>query len=600
MPTIIAGDAEGGVVRTGELIGTRYRLEERIGSGGMGVVWRASDEELDRVVAVKRALSADGVRDAGRARQVRREAKLVARVDHPNVVTLYDLVNHDNELWLVMEYVPARSLAGRGTLPPDQVARIGAQLAGALEAVHAAGVVHRDVKPSNVLVTEDGRAKLSDFGISRADHGDVTLTGSGAIAGTPGYLAPEVANGLDATPASDVFSLGATLFAAVEGVSPVGTADNPLVLVRRAANGDIATARRGGALAPVLSALLHPNPAKRPDATRARKMFEDVVVHPQRQDRRVPVVAGAVLAAIAVLMGLTAASAPTGSPPASPPEAFTIGDPRTADPCALANPAELARFGEAGRDAGHGNFNQCYVLVRTHTGVDVDVIVQLDPATTSRIFPGKTEKHGPLTVVRHLPADDECSRTILLVDRTHVVLRAREEQPESTDLCAIADTATSRALAVLSNGVFPQRAHPADTASLARVDACSLVDNATLSQFPGIDARRPEIGFGDWECRWKSTTIPATLLVVFDRGGTLTTDDGRPTRFGGREAFIKAGGYGARSCVARIVHRPFANADTTRGFELLLVVVLGPLPSDELCRLVTGIAGPAAANLPAT
>src|SRR5262249_7167818 len=158
-----------------------------------------------------------------------------------NVVTLHDLVDHDGDLWLVMEYVPARSLAAIGTLSPDRVARIGVQLAGALEAVHAAGVVHRDVKPSNVLVTEDGPAKLSDFGISRANYGETTLTHSIEIAGTPGYLAPEVAHGSDATPASDVFSLGATLFAAVEGVPPVGTAGNPLVLVRRAANGEIAT-----------------------------------------------------------------------------------------------------------------------------------------------------------------------------------------------------------------------------------------------------------------------------------------------------------------------------------------------------------------------
>ncbi len=584
-------------MHAGDSVGGRYRLEERLGSGGMGIVWRATDEELGRAVAVKRALSADGAQDSQRAGQLRREARIVARVNHANVVTLYDLVNHDGELWLVMEYVPARSLAELGVLPPDRVAWIGTQIASALEAVHAAGVVHRDVKPSNVLVTEDGRAKLNDFGISRANYGDVTLSHTIAIAGTPGYLAPEVAAGLDATPASDVFSLGATLFAAVEGVPPVGTADNPLVLIRRATNGEIATSRRGGTLTPALSALLRPKPAKRPDSTQAKKILADAVSRPKRPARRGPVFTAAVVAAIVVLLGSTAGSTPAG-PQQAPSASFTVGDPRTADPCSVAKPAELARFGETDLDAGYGNFNQCAVILRTHAGANVDVIVQLDPSTTRRNFPGEVEEHGALTVIRHLPTDVECSRTIMLADQTHVVLRARVQHHEPADLCTIADTATAGALAVLSRGDLPRRVVAPDATSLERVDACGLADADTLSRFPGVDALRPEIGFGRWECRWHSTTSPATLLVVFKRSPQLTVEDGQPTRFGGREAFIKAGGYGTRSCVAQIVHRRYSNLNTSSRFELLQVVLLGSLPPEDLCRMVNDIAEPTAANLP--
>ncbi|MFI6596031.1 serine/threonine-protein kinase [Nonomuraea sp. NPDC050536] len=187
-------------------VADRYRLEERIGSGGNGMVWRAVDEELGRVVAVKRALTGDDQRVA----LLRREARILARVSHPNVVTVYDLVPDGGAWWLVMEYVPARSLAEHGTLPPGRVAEIGVQLACGLRAVHEAGVLHRDVKPGNVLLSDHGQAKLGDFGISRSPDGEITITDVGTVIGTPAYVAPEVANGADPSPASDVFSLGAT------------------------------------------------------------------------------------------------------------------------------------------------------------------------------------------------------------------------------------------------------------------------------------------------------------------------------------------------------------------------------------------------------
>ncbi|MGH3695083.1 MAG: serine/threonine-protein kinase [Pseudonocardiaceae bacterium] len=211
-------------------------------------------------------------------RQLRREARVAARLDHPHVVAFIDEVIEGPERWLVMEYVPSQSLAQildqSGPLSPRQVTHIGAQIASALEAVHATDIVHRDVKPGNILVTENGTAKLADFGISRPICGDVTVTDSGVIGGTVAFLASEVADGQEATPASDVFALGATLFAAVEGIPPFGTADNPLLVLRRAAAGDLLPFRRAGPLAPVLSALLHPDPAKRPDAASTRQMLQ--------------------------------------------------------------------------------------------------------------------------------------------------------------------------------------------------------------------------------------------------------------------------------------------------------------------------------------
>jgi hypothetical protein len=189
---------------------------------------------------------------------------------------VFDVVVEDDRPWLVMEYLPAHSLAGllaeRGGLGPDEAARIGGRVASALAAAHAAGIVHRDVKPSNVLIGHDGRVKLTDFGISRA-AGDGTLTDSGMITGTPAYLAPEVARGEQPSPASDVFSLGATLYAAIEGQSPHGVSDNSFGLLYRAAAGRIEPPRRSGALTGVLMGLLASDPAQRPTAAEAVELL---------------------------------------------------------------------------------------------------------------------------------------------------------------------------------------------------------------------------------------------------------------------------------------------------------------------------------------
>ena len=257
------------------LVAGRYRLVELLGSGSMGEVWRAHDERLDRTVAVKQLLPAAGLSEIA-ARQgterAMREARITAKLQHPHAVTVHDVVEHDGRPCLVMEYVPARSLssvlAERGTLPPVEVARIGQQVAAALAAAHAAGIVHRDVKPDNVLLTEDGGAKITDFGISRA-VGDGSVTGPGIVVGTPAYLAPEIAAGGAATYASDVFSLGATLYQAVEGGPPFGYDENTITLLQRVAEGQFPPPRQAGPLEPLLGWLLRRDPAQRPGMAQA-------------------------------------------------------------------------------------------------------------------------------------------------------------------------------------------------------------------------------------------------------------------------------------------------------------------------------------------
>ncbi|HEX4977159.1 MAG TPA: serine/threonine-protein kinase [Nocardioides sp.] len=248
-----------------DTIGGRYRIHRIIGRGGMGSVFLADDETLGREVAVKQVglLPGETVPDSARAM---REARSTAALSHRNVVTVYDVIEEDGSIWLVMEHVPSRSLAqilsDTGPLEPTEVARIGAQVAAGLAAAHAAGIVHRDVKPGNVLVRSDGVAKLSDFGIARPD-GDPALTQTNLFVGTPTYLSPEAARGETPTPASDVWSLGATLYAAVEGRPPYESSSNHLAVLNRIIEQDPAPPTQAGVLAPVLSRMLDRDPGSR-------------------------------------------------------------------------------------------------------------------------------------------------------------------------------------------------------------------------------------------------------------------------------------------------------------------------------------------------
>jgi eukaryotic-like serine/threonine-protein kinase len=254
------------------IVAGRYRLLEQIGSGGMGVIWRADDERLRRTVAVKQLrVPAELSEPQGEemVRRTMREGRIAARLHHPQLITVYDVVTDGGQPYLIMEYFPSKSLAECGTLPYDEVARIGAEAAAALMAAHEAGVVHRDVKPANVLIGDEGTVKITDFGISRVIS-DLTLTATSTFAGTPAYLAPEVARGGSASFAADVYSLGATLYAAVEGTPPVGDDVNAMKLLYRVSSGEITPPTQAGPLTDVLLWLLTDDPEKRPSMTEAR------------------------------------------------------------------------------------------------------------------------------------------------------------------------------------------------------------------------------------------------------------------------------------------------------------------------------------------
>jgi eukaryotic-like serine/threonine-protein kinase len=268
---------------TGRVIAGRYRLQAPIGRGAMGVVWRAHDQLLDREVAVKEVQIAETLTDAERAnayQRTLREAKTAARLNHPAVVTVYDVCQDEGRPWIVMQLVSAQSLdqllAASGPLSPRRAAEMARQLLSALSVAHAAGVMHRDVKPSNVLLGSDDRAVLTDFGIATF-QGDSKLTQTGMVMGSPGFTAPERIRGEDASAASDLWSLGATLFAAVEGHGPFEKRGGAITTMSAIINEDAPDAPDAGALGPVIAALLRREPADRPDASAAARMITDVL-----------------------------------------------------------------------------------------------------------------------------------------------------------------------------------------------------------------------------------------------------------------------------------------------------------------------------------
>ncbi|GAA1949332.1 serine/threonine-protein kinase [Catenulispora subtropica] len=270
---------EPGETRAGRTIGGRYRLIGKLGSGGFGRVWSARDEVLGVDVAVKEVWLPPAMEDAERAERLaraEREARNAARLrDHPNIVAIHDVVM-DGAPWIVMRLVTGRSLHERlkaeGPLPPAEVARIGGGVLKALAAAHAAGIVHRDVKPANVLLTDEGHVLLGDFGIA-VHQADTALTATGAFLGSIEYVAPERARGDDGLAASDLFSLGATLYEAIEGFSPFHR-DTPTGSLTAVLFEQPPAPRSAGALEPLLGALLAKEPGARPTAVQALAMAE--------------------------------------------------------------------------------------------------------------------------------------------------------------------------------------------------------------------------------------------------------------------------------------------------------------------------------------
>jgi hypothetical protein len=308
------------VAGPGELIAGRYRIARHLGFGGMGRVWLAVDERLHFSVAVKKSVMPDGLNRAEQA-LVRtwmvREARAAARVRHPNVIRILDVLPGDDHAWTVMEYVPSRSLleliSDAGPLPPDEAARIGLAVLHGLQAAGRAGVRHLDVKPSNVLIADDGRVVLTDFGPAVTDDGIRALSGAGIVLGSPNYVAPERLVDRVAGERADLWSLGATLYHAVEGRPPYRRQSTAAIL-RAIADGPPDRPHRAGPLSPVLDGLLQRDPAARMSAAEVEDRLSrvaddrhDLEPRPSRPLRRRLAMVAAATAVLAVL-GVAAAA----------------------------------------------------------------------------------------------------------------------------------------------------------------------------------------------------------------------------------------------------------------------------------------------------
>ncbi|WP_309113091.1 protein kinase [Saccharothrix sp.] len=583
-------------MRTGDVVGGRYELEDARGSGSGGIVWSAFDRKLKRRVALKRPHTAA---DEGDRQRFRREAETAAQVHHPNAISIFDTVDAD-DCWLVMEYLPAESLdrilAARGPQPPERVARIGVQIAGALAAVHAKNIVHRDVKPGNILVTDDDLAKLTDFGISI--WREVTRTDDGRISGTPAFTSPEVARGYPANQASDVFSLGATLFAALEGTPPFGNGDAYEVL-KRARRGEIRPMRHTGPLAALVAEMLRPQPADRPGADEVLLRLKEIVGdwepprvdHPAPRRRRRLLQATAGVAVVAVLGGVALAWEPWApAAPQSAPRVDLIGDEKTADPCALIDPGRLREFGPTQVFTTYGNFNRCDAVVDVGAKAPVDVELQLI-TRASRAVQGK-----PLEVVEKTQNNSECDRTVVVDDTYAVRVSAKQESPR-LDLCTVAESATETVLEVLRAGPVPRRAVPFPEGSLAHVDACALLDDESLTTLAAVDGDSAVNVFGNWACKWFSTVGGPGINLRYDQHPAQEMVRGERTDVAGRAGYVQLDPGSGTSCTVAVPHRP-AKGPQRDNIDVMVLTVRGDRPGIEYCGPATGLAAVAVKKLP--
>ncbi|MGH2817818.1 MAG: serine/threonine-protein kinase, partial [Actinomycetota bacterium] len=264
-------------------IADRYVLEKPLGRGGMGVVWRARDTLLERQVAIKQVevpVAMPGPEISAVRRRVLREARAAAALNHANAVTVFDVLEDDDRTYIVMELVRAPTMKelvdSGGPMPPQEAARVGLGILDALGAAHARGITHRDVKPANVMLPEDGAVKLADFGIASVKD-DPKITATGMVLGSPQFMAPEQARHGTAGPPADLWGLGATLYFAVEGKPPFEKEGGPIPVLTAVLQEDPPPAERGGALSPVIEGLLSKEPGDRPSEERVRSMLQAIV-----------------------------------------------------------------------------------------------------------------------------------------------------------------------------------------------------------------------------------------------------------------------------------------------------------------------------------
>jgi eukaryotic-like serine/threonine-protein kinase len=597
----------------GDLIAGLYRLDGEIGSGGTAEVWRATEQGSNAALALRRVrLShlAPDERERG-AQRLRAEAAIASLLDHPNIASVYRMVEHDGEPWLVMRYVSAPDLAeltAAGPMAAARAAGIGAQVAGALAYAHSPGlgVVHGAVTPRDVHIGQGDHVTLTGFGNS-APQGD-------GLARAP-FLAPEVANGLEGGPQADVFSLGATLYAAVEGRSVWGDGD-PEQTRKAAMKGVVDPPRQAGALAPVLMRMLESRPRERPTAAAAAQLLAEVA-HSESSDgrgertggrRRWPWIAVAAVTALVVAVGLVVWLRPlpgvVGATAAGP----VLGDPATADPCSLIRPEPLDRFGDTLLEADSGNFDRCDVVIDS---AQDRFTVQLQLAQAGTALPeGVPEERDGMVIVRGAPANGECVRTLRLSDANDVRVIAKPVRGPLPDPCAVADVATDTALAVLVSGPVPRRSAPFDPGSLATVDACGLLDRATVATVPGLETVDPDPGFAGWDCDWENLTTGASVVVAYDRNrGGIGRNAGNRVQIEGHEAAARKDEDGA-GCDVQILHRPYTDKRGYPSAELLIVKVdlaappppapgAAPARLPDPCARAVAVATAAVKRLPA-
>ncbi|UUU24446.1 serine/threonine-protein kinase [Streptomyces sp. DSM 40750] len=439
------------------LVGGRYRLTERIGSGGMGTVWKAVDELVEREVAVKQPrLPGDpadpdgGPEDQHRQRaanRLYREARAAARVDHPSAVTIHDVVIEDGHPWIVMEWVRGESLhelLRRGALTPAESARIGLAVVGALHAAHSVGIVHRDVKPANVLLGPHGRVVLTDFGIAHV-QGEEALTVSGEFVGSIEFVAPERMSDRTAGPPSDLWSLGVLLYAAVEGWSPFRrtTLESTLAAILST---EPPEPERAGPLGPLIVRLLAKEPAARPEADEVRAVLEAVAEGRPGPEPDVPARATAVRVAegraaeVGVAEGRAAEVRVVEGPvPAGLPE--PRDDSRTVR---LGTARGTARGSTARGSTGRGNTGRRgtgrLLLIATLTGALLagggvwlgTSLAREDTETVSD--PVATGPTGPTGSVRWISHEEKAMDAVLSLPAAYERLRARDgkgDQPRT-------------------------------------------------------------------------------------------------------------------------------------------------------------------------
>ncbi|MFS8099702.1 serine/threonine protein kinase [Lentzea alba] len=574
----------------GRTIAERYRLEEHLGSGGMGEVWRATDLQLDETVALKRPREGDA----------RHEARIGAELSHPNVITVHGTVTDGAEQWLVMEYLPSRSLSeiieADGPITPQRAAKIGAQLADALAAMHEKNMVHRDVKPGNVLVADNDVTKLSDFGISR--WAEQTRVGGGDVAGTAAYLAPEVADGHEARPASDVFALGATLFAAVEGTSPWGSPDaGSSEQLRRAKAYDITPARHSGPFGDLLAQLMRQNPQERPATENVRAMLEGAEL-PNPKRRKAIIIGAALVTAAAVAVAAVFYLQPTSG---------TMGDAYSMNVCGLASNDVLGRFNAhkvTTDELDSYYFDSCMTWMAFSAQDEDDAVrVSYEVKLFAPFEP--PEQRGELgQVTRTESTDTMCANRIKLVDGNAVNVWAEHIGGPSRPLCDIADAAAANARAVLADGQIPRRGEPWPRASLGGVNVCHLLERSDVADQLGVEAapypyaERP-LG----SCGWDAN--PRQIVVQSTREGPLDpAKDGEHVNVGGgRLAYFETKARDddnwPNSCAVDIEQRVAREKDPKK-VEILTVILSDSkvIDPEVLCPGAIKLANAAASRLP--